>query len=742
LDVFADFGIELPRHSGRQARAGTFAVDVADLDNEREKLQVIESAAQKGVTLLHFPGHIMLYLGRTEGGRPMALHSFSEYLVPCDDARGPDGEPLETLRRVDRVTVSDLELGRGSSRTSFIERITHVVGIGKPPGLELGGAARMRPPAPVRVPEATACDDSLTSSIFRSPRWPHAGAPLRVIATMSEDPAPAELVLVDPDGEEIRPETHRLGGPPFTYWAELDSPRQGRWTAVIGDGNRVVACERFNVHAGPRSDEERADREGDSPAWEPKWRWEADTENLYAAFVEQLFTEPVDEDVTWPHLQELLSDPDRNLLYDHHGLGEDDEGALHLEPDCADLPYFLRGYFAWKIGLPFGFRACSRGRSGQPPLCGEPKTVLDPVKPADPVDAFGAFMRRVANTVHSASARTAPDDDETDLYPVPLTREALRPGTVFADPHGHLLVVAKWRAQKVDDYGVLVGADAQPDGTVGRRRFWRGSFLFTPDVTNAGAGFKAWRPVVEERDGDDEPGLVMLDNETLKRSKEHVPYSEQQYEGSSADRFYDRMGELINPRPLDPKAMLLSLVDALEESVARRVNSVHNGEEFMAERNHQPIDMPRGYAIFQTSGAWEDFSTPSRDMRLLISIDAVTGFPDAVARTPERFGLEADDDVDATVDRLRERLREELRERPFEYTRSDGSTWKLTLADVVDRQETMEMAYNPNDCAEIRWAAPEGTDEHATCERHAPSPQRERMREYRDWFAERERPPR
>ena len=35
-----------------------------------------------------------------------------------------------------------------------------------------------------------------------------------------------------------------------------------------------------------------------------------------------------------------------------------------LRPDCADLPYFLRAYFAFKMGLPFGFSKCTRGGGG------------------------------------------------------------------------------------------------------------------------------------------------------------------------------------------------------------------------------------------------------------------------------------------------------------------------------------------------------------------------------------------
>ena len=52
------------------------------------------------------------------------------------------------------------------------------------------------------------------------------------------------------------------------------------------------------------------------------------------------------------------------------------------------------------------------------------------------------------------------------------------------------------------------------------------------------------------------------------------------------------------------------------------------------------------------------------------------------------------------------------------------------------------MAYNPNDCVEVRWGAKEGTPEYATCQRHAPDDQRARMAEYRVWFRDARRPPR
>ena len=55
----------------------------------------------------------------------------------------------------------------------------------------------------------------------------------------------------------------------------------------------------------------------------------------------------------------------------------------------------------------------------------------------------------------------------------------------------------------------------------------------------------------------------------------------------------------------------------------------------------------------------------------------------------------------------------------------------------------LEMAYNVNDCVELRWGAAEGSEEASTCKRRAPASQRTKMAsDYRVWFHERRRPPR
>ena len=733
LDVLATFGLALPRTSSHQSHSGRYTVEVPEATSETERLALLDAAHARGLALVHFPGHIMFYLGRDRDGVPRAIHSFAEYVAPC-----PGGG--ETLMEVGRVAVSDLSLGKGSSRKSFLERISHVSVFGRDPGYELLALSKFRAPVPPAELAPKACNDSTDRALFRSPREPDEGRPLRIVSVSADDVRPASLFLVSPEGAVITPEVHDLGVGPYARWAEVQKPKAGKWRALLADGERVLACEEFRVASKPKKTKPAASRGDKAPAWSASMRWERDTEALYAAFVEQLFSHPIEDLRSWSSLTELISKPERNLLFDHRGFGEDT--ALNLAPDCADLPYLLRAYFAWKLGLPFAFRRCSRGRAGAPPKCDEIETNETEVKGASELAAFEAFWKVLRDGVHSASGRTLPEDAASDLYPVPLERRALPPGTVFTDPYGHMIVVGKWVPQGLGGEAMLLGADAQPDATVGRRRFWRGNFLFTPDTTDVGAGFKAFRPVVDPRSqrsakSVETDGLVALDDGAIRAARDFPSPSLEQYRGTMDD-FYTRMDQLIYPRSVAVLDRMRRVVDALEEQVKRRVEAIDVGVAGLRGRS-EPVGMPEGYSIFETTGPWEDFATPSRDMRLLIAIDAVRAFPAQVRAHPERFGVRAGSSELEQVDDL---LQELLAGRRFTYTRTDGTPFELSLADVVARSAHIEVGYNPNDCIEVRWGAPEGSDERAPCKSVAPAEQRAAMERYRAWFHDRKRPAR
>jgi hypothetical protein len=338
--------------------------------------------------------------------------------------------------------------------------------------------------------------------------------------------------------------------------------------------------------------------------------------------------------------------------------------------------------------------------------------------------------------VHSGTARTSLNDDTSDYYPVPLTREALRPGVVFADPYGHTLILVGTIPQTREHPGVLLSVDAQPDGTVGIKRFWKGNFLFNTSEVVGEPGFKAFRPIVL---GDGQ--FRQLKNKELAGKPGLIPFSLQQ-KGMAGELFYHTMERIINPSPLDPETALLDLIQALYEQLVVRITSVSNGEAYMTTHPGEVIPMPGSPAgVFQAGGQWEDFSTPNRDLRLLIAMDAVLDFPDKILRSPEDFRMSKLSSPEQVKKKLEELLFSKTAELSITYVRTNGTKQVLTMAEILKRKEAFEMGYNPNDGIEIRWGAPENSDERSTCHRHVPVNQLEKMRSVRTWFRKRLHPP-
>ncbi|MFN0217632.1 MAG: hypothetical protein ACKVP4_02330 [Hyphomicrobium sp.] len=611
--------------------------------------------------------------------------------------------------------------------------------------------------------QAEGCEEKVGLAVLSSPIAAWKGAPLRVVVA-AETSFDGELSLIAPDGSVAAKSRERRGGPPYFWVAEVATPAAGTWRATLARDGATGDCATITRDIPVQSKRPRGLSATANSVWPVRDAWTRANENLYSAWIEKLFDAPLEEAPSWPALHEVLRDPARNVLFNYLGLGEDQKGLV-IRPDCADLPYFLRAYFAFKMGLPFGYSKCSRGGGGKPPRCvswwniqkGEPpaeapdqksgtgalfgifnQSAAAPAPKSDGlVASFGTYLRStIANSVHSGTGRTAAKDDNTDYYPVPLKQETLRPGVVYADPYGHLLVLVKRVAQTDGAAGVFLAVDGQPDGTVARKRFWRGNFLFAQDAALGSPGFKRFRPILRAKAG----GLRRLTNDEITANAQYGDFSLDQSQ-LGVEAFYDAMDDVMSPAPLDPARAMTEAITALEEQVKARVTSVENGRKYHTGGGGE-VSMPDGASIFETTGAWEDFATPSRDLRLLIAIDVVRGFPDRVARRPERYAMPKDKAVADVKTGLASQLATELASRSFSYTRSDGSPWTLVLRDVVDRMAQLEMAYNLNDCVELRWGAPDKSDEASTCKRRAPSAQRGKMAEYRAWFSERRRPPR
>jgi hypothetical protein len=627
------------------------------------------------------------------------------------------------------------------------------------------------------------CEDAAELAMLPSPRAPWKGAPLRVMV-VTEKPVAGTLSLIAPDGTVAAKSPDRHDGPPYSWFAEVAAPAAGTWHATLTLDHAAAECSPVtrDIIVDARKPPARHTPAGSF--WQVRNSWNRETENLFSAWIAKLFDAPVDQELSWKAWNDVLRDRSRNFLFNYLDVGEDRLG-IGLRPDCADFVYFLRAYFAYKMGLPFGYSNCSRGTGGKPPRCYQWFDVEHPevTRPAPPPEQdvasvapaaasapapvpmllgltgrrqaiepsasppatppapkpkrptnFAEYLRDVGDVVHTGAVRVAASDDNTDFYTVPLTQRALRPGTVYADPYGHVLMLVRRVPEANGTPGVFLAVDAEPDGSITRKRFWRGNFLFVHDPALGSPGFKHFRPIMHEKNG----ALRRLTNADIERNPQYGDFSLQQSQLSGED-FYDRMDDVMSPEPLDPVRAMTDAITSLEEQVKTRVTSVENGRKYQ-EKERGETAMPNGASIFETTGAWEDYSTPARDFRLLIAIDVVRGFPDRLARRSERYLLPGGKSIADEKRELQTVLASELAARKISYTRSDGSQWTLSLKDVVDRAVNFEMAYNPNDCVELRWGASENSDEASTCKRHASQTQRAKMLEYRGWFQQRHWP--
>lgn len=573
-------------------------------------------------------------------------------------------------------------------------------------------------------------DTQAVVALLVSPENPRPGQVFRVMVTGEKSIRKAKVRISSPSGEIEATKSRSGDGLPFWRIDEFKAGSEGKYHVVLSEGNTTSSLD-FSVT-------EKPSQSSSNSVWKTKQGWDGKMEALYSAWINALFQD-ADERASWTALHEVTQSRETNFLFDHLSLGEDDptgKNKVLMQPDCADNPFYFRAYFAWKLGLPFGYHECDRGYLGRAPKTGRWITNESIISKTNPTQKFNTFVRMVANGVHSGTARTAFKDENSDYYPVPLTHAALRSGVVFADPYGHTLILVRRVPQSDDSPGVLLSVDAQPDGTVGIKRFWKGNFLFNTSEVIGEPGFKAFRPIIENNGK-----LRMLKADEINVNSGLVPFSLQQ-KGMESNNFYHIMERIINPNPLDPETALLDLIQALNEQLVVRITSVANGEAYMKSHPGAVIPMPgRAAGVFQAGGQWEDFSTPNRDLRLLIAMDVLLDFPDKIVRSPDDFKLPMLQSPEHVKKNLEALLEKKLSELSITYTRSNGAEQRLTIAEILKRKEAFEMAYNPNDGVEIRWGAPENSEERSTCRRRVSAGQLKIMNEVRVWFHKRLHPP-
>lgn len=405
-----------------------------------------------------------------------------------------------------------------------------------------------------------------------------------------------------------------------------------------------------------------------------------------------------------------------------------DPAGLKYYSDCADLPYYLRGYFAWKNGLPFSVSAEIKPS----PLNTE--KVKDVrytpqgnmvTKRYDVLTKNGVFKNTYPNALEilnnivpgltfSASLRMAGNEDTdlfTDFYPTRLNRQAIRPGTVIYDPNGHVAII-----YKISDDGRIFYIDAHPDNSLTMGMF---TPKFARSNPNQGAGFKNFRPLTLVDAKVDSSGAYAGGKIVAARNSELPLYGQEQFYGTHPDsagwskgkfifngqqvNFYDyvRLALTEGEAHIDPLKDMAQLTDDICVSLKDRVDAVDAARTSGVSAKAHPERLPLN--IFGTEGEWENYATPSRDARLKVA------FMDLLASTKaniERY-KKRDRSIRYNGGNLAQDLfnvyAQKAQACQFSYTTSNGRTVMLNLE--AARQRLFAMSFDPYHCIELRWGA-------------------------------------
>lgn len=409
-------------------------------------------------------------------------------------------------------------------------------------------------------------------------------------------------------------------------------------------------------------------------------RWTEQDEQVYGDFVARL------GESGHPNLNRFIRDSRQNPLY-----GSEDQ-KFNLSPDCADFPYLVRAYVAYKLRLPFGYvseitktsRGDERYSKGNRPKCFKDQ------------DSFTTPQRLFGNVtlVNSGYYRMAPEVDTGDTYPVRIGPDTIRPGTVYYDPNGHVALV-----YKVTEDGRVRLIDAHPDRSVSRP--WFGG-KFALGARSQGGGFRKWRPVWYGGDGQ----IHRLSNHNIKDYSSDDQYlGSYAFQGMNGLSYFDYVRASLSSRGgrVRPLEDFRAMMEDIHEDIRYRALAVELCTQAGIHRKPHPGSLP--WNIYGTDGEWESFSTPSRDARLKVA------FQEFFSQTVRMIRMAARGDPSIEYAGPAERLAAELLslydslspQLTVTYANSAGAAVTLTFHQVLER--LFDLSFDPYHATEYRWGA-------------------------------------
>lgn len=392
-----------------------------------------------------------------------------------------------------------------------------------------------------------------------------------------------------------------------------------------------------------------------------------------------------------------------------------DPPGVRFRADCADLPYFLRFYYAWKRGLPFSYvsEVSPRGRSRDIRYSASGNRVAERRDVLSGDNAL-AILNRLRDQISSATYRIHPELEtpQNDLYSPVIAPKAIRPGTIIYDPNGHLAVV--W---KIETDGRLRYIDAHPDNSLTRGFYDQ---RFVRSRPGMGAGFKNWRPLRLVGAARRADGVLTGGHVVLSANADIPDFGLAQFYGTgprpadsdwksgtftlngAAMDWYDYARARMAGGSLhfDPLAEVRDMVVSNCADLGYRADAVNLALAAGLQNRAEPPRLPPN--IYGTEGDWETYSTPSRDARLKTAFkevrDAVERFMALWLARDSRLnyrGANLAGDMLAVYDRAAACS--------IGYVRSDGAPVRLSYEEA--RRRLFAMSFDPYQCVERRWGA-------------------------------------
>lgn len=431
-----------------------------------------------------------------------------------------------------------------------------------------------------------------------------------------------------------------------------------------------------------------------------KTTWSAQDEAEFVAFVQSIGTAVENRKCnTVANCMKSAANPFRSS----------DPKNFRYYSDCADWPYFARGYFAWKKGLPFSFVSAVRPRNANDEKKDDLRYTRDGNKPTrriDSVASWDAFPsatfivgRSLSDAISTAMFRmpVIPQAGEalSDFHAVPVNRDAVRPGTALYSADGHVAMV-----YRITTDGIIKVIDAHPDNSLTLNEYGP-RFIRSRSVQ--GAIFKNFRPLqLIDATPDAEGNLiggsirVLSDNEIPEVNYEQAKLS---FPTPSDYFFWVRRRMAASDFKIDVLQDFKRSVENLCNVVGQRVHAVNTAIQAGMDDKPNPERMVKN--IFGADGEWEEYSSPGRDISLRLNykatLDSLKYNVESLRAGKEGFKYGGNN----LAQDLFDMYRTIATSCPVSYTSRDGSVRKLDLEQV--RVRLFQISFDPYHCIDLRW---------------------------------------